>query len=139
LVKQREENTMADPNYFEMLYGPDPWGDADDDDDNIVPDGGKLIVPITMMDGNGPGFVPRSAEDAARSEEAWIKRRLALQDRWRTPPPSRPRQQRDQQRRPQQPPPPTPTGHAAAMRAASDARYQQRCRALENAWRGGKP
>ena len=127
-------------DYFHEIFGPNPWGDQDDQDEggkHVVPDGGRVSVHPMTMD-HQPGHLPRSAGDAERSVEAWAKRRAELQDAWRkaTPLP---------RHRPRAAAAAAPTASTRAVtddgsdpRAASEARYQRRCQKLESAWRSGR-
>lgn len=126
--------------------------DEDDDDDRrIVPDGGRVRVPVTLMDGDQreraafvdavihreldqpdlsmhrPGFRYADADSAAVADAAWHERNRRLSDAWKQPP-AKVEQPKDDR---------LPDDHPLAdARAAADAAWHERNERVSNAWRG---
>ncbi len=99
---------------------------------NIVPDGGTVRVPQMIMDAapaglHRPGSLPLADAELEARQAAYEDRKRSLSDRWRQPAPA---QLPADARSPQTTPPAPLAGVSDA-----DARYAERCAALEQAWR----
>jgi len=99
---------------------------------NVIPDGATLRVPQMIMDAapaplHRPGSLPLADADRDAREAAYLQRKRAVADRWRHPAPAQPPSVA-------RPPQTKPSAPVAGVSDA-DARYAQRCAALETAWR----
>jgi hypothetical protein len=92
-------------NYLNELYEADDFGVDDDDDEAVLRSGGRVRVPLVVMDdarrfddgvvrdaagvvaGHRPGFLLSASTNAdrRRAEEAWQRRGRELRDAWRGP------------------------------------------------------
>jgi hypothetical protein len=123
----------------------DRHGSPLDDDEDIIPDGGRIRVPMPFMDhhlspevrrafgladqdnldpqgflrGHRPGFAPTPKTDAAI--KAYENRSQRLQDAWKHPAPVQAK-------------PPAPAGARSSAHDAGAA-YERRNKWLQNAWR----
>lgn len=100
---------------------------------NVVPDGGTVRVAQMIMDAapaglHRPGSLPLADAERDARQAAYEDRKRSLSDRWRHPAPAQP----PSGAIPPQTPPPAPL----ASVSDAEARYAERCAALERAYRG---
>ncbi|WP_407186705.1 hypothetical protein [Bradyrhizobium centrosematis] len=99
---------------------------------NVIPDGATVRVAQMIMDAapaglHRPGSLPLADAELDARQTAYDDRKRSLSDRWRHPAPA----QSPAGAIPRQTPPPAPM----AGLSDADARYAERCAALEQAWR----
>ncbi|TWI58290.1 hypothetical protein IQ16_08196 [Bradyrhizobium huanghuaihaiense] len=99
---------------------------------NVVPDGATVRVAQMIMDAapaglHRPGSLPLADVDRDARQAAYEDRKRSLSDRWRHPAPAQPPAGA---KAPQTTPPAPVAGVSDA-----EARYAERCAAVEQAWR----
>ncbi|WP_454644531.1 hypothetical protein [Bradyrhizobium liaoningense] len=99
---------------------------------DVIPDGATVRVPQMIMDAapaglHRPGSLPLADADRDVRQAAYEDRKRNLSDRWRHPAPAQPAADANA-------PQTTPPAPVAGVSDA-DARYVERCAALEQAWR----
>ncbi|MBR0994927.1 hypothetical protein JQ580_29885 [Bradyrhizobium japonicum] len=99
---------------------------------DVVPDGATIRVAQMIMDAapaglHRPGSLPLADAEQDARQAAYEDRKRSLSDRWRQPAPA-------ELAASAKSPPTPPPGPLAAVSDA-EARYAERCAALEQAWR----
>lgn len=100
---------------------------------NVIPDGASVRVAQLVMDAaptgmlHKPGSLPLADSERDSREAAYLERKRSLSDAWKHPAPAQPPAGAI-------PPQTTPPAPVAGVSDA-EARYAERCAALEQAWR----